>query len=420
MFDIYASTAMSIILRFFPNGEFTQGIDTSKKRKPNNHQKSNLSTVHPSVVEQHEYLTNYFFDANGLPVNYYTPGQQFETRDGGIYTYLCEDSKGHHFAFESSNYVLADVIINEPIGVLIVRGDLSPLVHQLVESSPPPPKPSRKRLDSMTNNMARNIRNAVYLLEQEYGKDNLSFLTLTLPDLSAKDLSKVCDRWDYMTDELLKSLRKRCERYNMELEYVYCTEIQTKRLKLKHEYAPHLHIVFRGRNGRKSPWVITPKQIRKSWASIIARVVDHRNFITNALENLQRIKKSAARYLSKYLSKGKCRNSGTGSAENQIKLRTQWGGMARRLAHAVKARTTRLSSAYGDGGLVVHFTCQMDSYVDAGAVKYYKQGFIALSTCSITGMERGIKVCSGCLSIPSLEGGIDRIWEHFHQEQGLL
>lgn len=410
---------MTIILRFFPNGEFTQGVDTSKKRKSHQHQKPNLSTVRASVAEKHTYLTDYAFDDNGEPINYYTPGQQFRNKRKGIYTYLCEDSKGHHFAYEACTYVLPDVIINEPIGVLIARGEMTPLVYQSVESSPQPQKPSRKRLDTMTGNMARNIRNAVYLLEKTYGKDNLSFLTLTLPNLSQEDLSKVCDKWDYMVDQILKGLRKRAEKYDLELEYVYCTEIQPKRLEQRKEYAPHLHIVFRGRNGRKAPWIVTPKQIRKSWASIIASVVHHREFQQSALENLQRIKKSAARYLSKYLSKGKCRNPNSDTEEYEVKLRTQWGGMARKLARLLKKCTSRISSSSNDGELAVYITSQMDNLLDAGLIKYYKQGFITLSKCSVSGVERVLKVGSGCLATPTHEGGLGKIAEYFYQESYL-
>lgn len=411
---------MTIILRFFPNGEFTQGVDTSKKRKRHEHQKRNLSTVRASVSEKHTYLTDFAFGVNGEQVNYYTPGQQFENQRGGIYTYLCEDSKGHHFAYEESTYVLEDVIINEPIGVLMARGEVTPLVHQLIESSPHASKPSRKRLESMTNNMARNIRNAVYLLEQTYGKDNLSFLTLTLPNLSHKDLSKICSKWDYAVDQVLKSLRKRAEKYNIELEYVYCTEIQPKRLKHRNEYAPHLHIVFRGRHGRKTPWIVSPKQIRKTWTSIIASIVSHREFDQSALENLQRIKKSASRYLSKYLSKGKCCNPNSDTEETYTRLSTQWGGMARKLARRVKSSTVRLSSLSNNGRLAIYITCKMDNLRNAGYIKYYKQGFIALSKCEVSGVERGIKVCSGCLSMPTFEGGLERISQHFYKEQGVL
>jgi hypothetical protein len=402
---------MTIVIRFFPNGEFTQGIDTSKKRQPHYHLKKNLSTVQPTVAEKHTYLTDFSLDDNGVVVNYYTPGQQFTNADGGIYTYLCKDNQGHHFAYECTSYVLADVIINEPIGVLLARGELSPLVHQSVESSSNPQKPSRKRLLTMTSHMARNIRNGVYLLENEYGKDLMSFLTLTIPNLNHDDLALVSKRWDYMTDEILKEMRKMLDKKGIEFEYVYCTEIQTKRLQQRKEYAPHLHIIFRGRIGKKSPWAISPKQIRKAWTRVISRVVGHREFCNNALENLQRIQKSAARYLAKYMSKGNCCIPQDGFGQHICQLKTQWGGMARSVSRKLRQRTLTIRSDGKYGELAIRFARQVDDYVERRYVKYVYHGFIPLAGSEHEGMERGIKVCAGCLSYPLSKGGMDKICE---------
>jgi hypothetical protein len=264
---------MTIVLQFYPNGEFSQGVDTSKRRDKRRHLKRHEKPT-PIDQECRDGYLQWVSQGENADIRLCVPGTQFRCRDNGIYTYLCEDEAGHHYAYEGEDYVLPDVLINEPIGRMIGRGELIPLVHQSVESSPTPPQ-SRKKLDAMTKSMARNIRQGVYLLEQMYSKDTLSFLTLTLPDLCAEDLSKCCERWDYMTDQVLKWLRKRLEKHGIEFQYVYCTEIQTKRLQNRGEYAPHLHCVFRGRNGKKAPWAISPKQIRQAWKSIIAVVVHH-------------------------------------------------------------------------------------------------------------------------------------------------
>lgn len=400
---------MTIILRFFPNGEFTQGVDTSKKRKRHQHSKRNLSTAQATVAEKYTYLTDYALSANGDCIDYYTPGQQFKNYRNGIYTYLCEDSIGHHFAYEETTHVIPDVVINEPIAVLIARGEMTPLVYQSVESSP---KASRKKLESMTNNMRRNIRQGVYLLEHKYSKDLLSFLTLTLPDLSHEDLGKCCERWDYMVDQFLKYLRKRLEKSGIIFEYVYCTEIQTKRLQNNGEYAPHLHLVYNGRRYRKAPWAVTPKQVRKAWTSIIANVVGHREFCSDALENLQRVKFSAARYLSKYISKG-CNTSTCAKEVTQCagRLKTQWGGMARTISTAIKKCTSRITS-HDPASLAAAIMRSVDYLVELGIVKYFRTGYIPLSSCAVDGVGRVLKVGVGCLSTPLMEGGLEAVASH--------
>ena len=394
---------MTIVLQFYPNGEFTQGVDTSKRR----HKREPKQRRHdPLTQECRDGYLHWAGTASNADIHLCTPGQQFENKDGGVYTYLCEDIKGHHYAYECDEYVLGDVLMNEPIGCMVARGELIPLVHQLVESSPSPPKPSRKRLKSMTRNMARNIRQGVFMLEQMYSKDTLSFLTLTLPDLCAEDLAKCCERWDYMTDQILKWLRKRVEKHGIEFQYVYCTEIQTKRLQKRNEYAPHLHCVFRGRSGKKAPWVITPKQIRQAWKSIISSVVGHADFRADSLENIQRIKYSAARYLSKYLSKGNCCLPIDLENEPARGLRTQWGGMARSISRAIKQSTTRITESHPISNLAANILRGMDELVKSGIVRFWKSGNIVLEVCPVTGVERVLKVGCGCLAHPTITGGL--------------
>lgn len=401
---------MTIILRFFPNGEFSQGVDTSQRRDKRNHTKKHQIPT-PLDQECRDGYLQWVDTGGNADIHLCVPGTQFGTKDGGVYTYLCEDTNGHHYAYEGKRYVLEDVLMNEPIGRMIARGELTPLVYQSVEFSPSPP-PSRKKLESMTKNMARNIRQGVYLLEQMYSKDTLSFLTLTLPNLCAEDLGKCCERWDYLVDQILKWLRKRLAKFDIEFEYVYCTEIQSKRLHSRGEYAPHLHCVFRGRSGRKAPWAISPKQVRQAWKSIISGVVGHADFKSDSLENIQRIKYSATRYLSKYLSKGNCcLPQGVGD-EYARNLRTQWGGMARSISQAIKRATTRVTGSHPIDNLASDILRRMDELVNNGIVQYWRQGCIVLSVCAFTGMERVLKVGSGCLSTPTYKGGLCKLIQY--------
>jgi len=394
---------MSIVLQFFPNGEFTKGINTAPRRKERRDKQRGHGELTRECKEGYlEWVRSTPNSDSPLCV----PGRQFLNQRGEKYTYDKEDFEGHWYYWECLDGFTYYVLMNEPIGRMVARGELTPLVHQLVESSPLPSKPSRKRLDSMTKNMARNIRNGVYLLEQDYGKDCLSFLTLTLPNLTQSDLRLCCERWDYMTDQILKSLRKRLLSKGIEFEYVYCTEIQVKRATIRKEYVPHLHIVFRGRSGKKKPWAITPKQIRKTWAGVIANVVAHTEFTQTALENLQRVKYSAARYLGKYLSKGKCSNPVLDESEADQKIHTQWGGMARNIARRLKSCTVRLGGLNSGSELAVSILRAMDKLLESGLVNYFAVGHILLGNSDGKGMERFLEVGCGCLRTPTYEGGL--------------
>lgn len=400
---------MTIIAKFYPNGEFTHGVDTRRGRKERKPKERRYEPLDQECRDR--YLQWRHANAE---IDLCVPGQSYLDREGKkLWVYTGTDKWGNHLydAINSEGADTYNIQMNYPIGRLIGSGSLTPLVHQMVESSPQPQKSSRKRLMGMTKNMARNIRNGVYLLEQWYGKDNLSFLTLTLPDLSNDDLAKCCQKWDSMIDQLLKGLRKVFKKHNMEFTYVYCTEIQSKRLQRRGEYAPHFHCVFRGRYARKKSWVVTPKKVRSLWSAIVANCVDHTSFDNSACENIQRIRYSAARYLSKYMSKGNCSIAVGSETVTGQHLHTQWGGMARKVSRGIRAATTRISGSNSNQKLFLGILESMEVLILSGFIRYYRSGFIPTSTCPHTGVEYGIKVGTGCLRTPTYQGGLADIQE---------
>lgn len=407
---------MTIVARFYPNGEFSHGVDTSRRRKDRRHKECRLPKPDRSTV-----LGYLQFKEKTADIDLQAHGQSYLSSDEKrLWVYKGTDQEGHHLydCINSEGADTLDIQMDYPIGRLVGNGQLTPLVHQMVESSPAPLK-SRKRLTSMTKNMARNIRNGVYLLEQWYGKDQLSFLTLTLPNLSTDELRTISDRWDDATDQILKWLRKRLQKVNINFEYVYCTEIQTKRLHYRNEYAPHLHIIFRGRNAKKAPWAITPTQVRKAWISILGSIIGHKCFDGSACENLQRIRYSAARYLSKYMSKGACCLPVGTTGQPEALLRTQWGGMARKISEGIRRATIRMSQSNQYRVFLLPLLQNMEYLLASNVVRYYRQGFIVTSVCSTTGMEYGIKVGAGCLQTPTYQGGVLLVLKCL-QELGVL
>lgn len=398
---------MTIVLQFFPNGEFSHGVDTSKLRR-NKLTQTLTQTLKLDAKRRDEYLQWRIDNADILETQTsFSKDSLWVSPCGNDYT--CTEV-GKDFCilqWADTHGRLYNTRLPYSLETACFKWRLRPLVYHPVESSKL--ATSRKKLEGMTKPMAKNIRNGVFLLEEcEGGKDVLSFLTLTLPDLSTEGLRSCCEQWDYMVNRFLCWLRSALEKGGVEFQYIYCTEIQSKRLQLRGEYAPHLHIVFRGRIGKKLPWIISPKQARNAWGACIRSVVSEQ-FTTLALENLQRIKYSAARYLSKYLSKGKSaipREAGQNAISS---LRTQWGGMSRTISRRIKAKTIKLATSNGYGQLAVHIINRMEALVGLGYVQYYKKGFIPLGIDKTTGMEYGLHVGCGCLSTPTHKGGYDAI-----------
>lgn len=400
---------MSIVARFFPNGEFSQGVDTSHKRRDN--QRRHKDCIDKNWKERRDEYLRWKEEAAkaGLESFELPYGNFMRSRSGYVYYVEATSESSTTLTWEDGSPNVHTYTLLQSIHRVAFEWGLIPLVHQMVESCEKPE--SRKKLPSMTKHMARNIRNAVYLLErQQGGKDVLSFLTLTLPNLSAESLDICCQNWDKMVKRFFDWLRERLEACNIKLQHVYCTEIQTKRLEKRHEFAPHLHVVFRGRNGKKSPWVVTPKQVRKAWCRCIRAYVDE-PFDSSALENIQRIKRSAARYLSKYLSKSTRVYTESPNTNNRPSLKTQWGGMARSLSRLVRQFTSRLTSDGEFREVVIYFVSNLGFLAQEGYILYYRKGFIPLSENNNEGTQYGLHVSAGCLSKPTCEDGLTRLLE---------
>lgn len=406
---------MSIILQFFPNGEFTKGVDTSKARR------SRLDRLSDRLVENRAPVVAAHVCAEmnaDILDEASLRGQQYISAMGSIWTYLCADMDGYHYAVE-----------NEYGETWELKSEHSPLrLEGMGELRPVPigssdgriftePPPSRKKCLSMTKSMARNIRNAGFLLEETYGKDNLSFLTLTLPALPEEELAKTADNWGRMVDQFLKWLRSVLEPKGIPFEYVYCTEVQTKRLEKHGQYALHLHLLFRGRINKRSAWAVTPKRVRAAWVRCIKSVCSV-DFEQRALENLQRIKRSASGYLSKYLSKGSRGNSRGHAEENTPKFNGHWGGMARGLGRRIKRATVRLCDRSFNQPIASAFINSVSQLVEHGLVAYYAEGCIPINVLQGTASGWGLRVGVGCLRQATYRGGLIPVleWLESHGE----
>jgi len=164
---------------------------------------------------------------------------------------------------------------------------------------------TRKGLKGISSKGKRIVRNGAYLLEKDRGKGSLSFLTLTLPRVSDEGFDAIASNWGRIVEHIVKAIRRRLSESKLPSHVIGVTEVQEKRFK-KHGGIPlHLHLVFVGRH-RRGGWVIKPEQIRKSWKDACENVLPEHDLGHDwrRTENIQTIKKSVCRYLSKYLSKG--------------------------------------------------------------------------------------------------------------------
>jgi hypothetical protein len=202
------------------------------------------------------------------------------------------------------------------------KGERSAYMHSLLTTSP---EASRKiGLSNAPNSGKRAKRGAKGIragardricwaasqLEFAHGRSNMSFLTLTIPDVLERQLIAIQDNWSVIVNEVVREIRRRLKARGIPTHVVGCTELQPERSLREGLNFPHLHLVFRGRRHRKAKWGLTPSAFRGIWRTCIQRFVPDLVDGWAASENVQAVRDTASGYLAKYISKGGSTNRG--------------------------------------------------------------------------------------------------------------
>lgn len=207
-----------------------------------------------------------------------------------------------------------------------------------------PPR-ARKGLKGMSRQTGNKIKASAAVMEREFGRDSLSFVTLTLPpevlpglQSSVKSISG--ENWGNLIHRFNVSLRRALERQGIEPCWVYCTEVQEGRFKRTGCIALHAHYLIRGREGRGHPWAVSITQFRELWTRAIAATIE-RPVVQPPVIDVQRVEKSCVAYLGKYLSKGGQVVQAVIEGGQQEALPSHWWGSTQGLKDEVVRQTIR-------------------------------------------------------------------------------
>lgn len=201
-----------------------------------------------------------------------------------------------------------------------------------------PANSTKRGLNGITSKGARLVRNAAYLMQQRFGKECLTFVTLTLPAVSKEELAAIAAQWSHVVHMYGKELKRELKRHGMYAGFVGVTEVQERRLRRREELGLHLHLVYQGRSTRRAAWKIPPSFHRKVWSGILQRILG-RTFDDRSLENVQAVKKDASGYLGKYLTKGTQCIGRVVELYGEECVPSAWYTCSNDLRDAVKART---------------------------------------------------------------------------------
>lgn len=147
------------------------------------------------------------------------------------------------------------------------------------------------------------VRSAGVLLQRRFGKRNLTMLTMTVPPLSESARKEVARNWGELERQLLQYLGRCLTQARQPKLVVLVSEIQTARLSETGEAYLHFHAVFPARRKGRKGWAVCAYKLRRWWWSALNRVTCGQCTQQPRVETAL-VKKDAAGYLAKYLSKG--------------------------------------------------------------------------------------------------------------------
>jgi len=211
-------------------------------------------------------------------------------------------------------------------------------------------------------------------MQNEVHKSRLSFLTLTLPNISTAESVQIAANWHEIVRVFCQRLRRFLRSRRLPGEIVGVTEVQEQRAELTGVFGLHLHMVFVGRK-RRHGWAVQPKDIKKWWAAALDKYLYNpsSHYDWRAVENIQQVKKSAAGYLGKYMSKGMKSVLRLKELFPNVQFPTGWYMVTTTVRERVKQKTLRMQ---GELGLLLAELCESD---DKELIGFRKRVTINLS-----------------------------------------
>ena len=183
----------------------------------------------------------------------------------------------------------------------------------------------------------KTVRSGAYLLQDRYGKDRLSFVTLTVPDFAHYEAAIIASKWSYLMKALLQALRRLLAKVGLPTSIVAVTELQPERLKAENLGCLHVHLVCVGAH-QPFAWEYSPFVFRALWLRLLSNVLN-RELSCFPCENVERVKKDASQYLSKYMSKGVADIGDYAGIEGWEMVPRQWWTATKSVKAAVKKYT---------------------------------------------------------------------------------
>lgn len=215
--------------------------------------------------------------------------------------------EGHKYYLDGRPYELEDgTVLHDATDKIQLPAPKLGTVHELSQ----PPKKYGKT--GITNYGKRVVRNAGFLMEERFGKGILQMGTLTIPSLDEPCMLVICSNWALLQKRFFEKCKRRYAKYHRPWMYVSVTEIQPRRWSQYNECGLHIHFLcpsyFLGLHGC---YTLDDNWVRNAWRECLSNLLAT-HFPDGFRDDMlpapnyrrEKVKKSAAAYLGKYMSKG--------------------------------------------------------------------------------------------------------------------
>jgi hypothetical protein len=260
-------------------------------------------------------------------------------------------------------------------------------------------KAKKRGSKGITTKQRHNVIESCYLLERDYGRHCLSFLTATLPAFCDRlELDIICANWSSLIRKFIQELKRELDRLGYPTDMVWVTEIQEDRYQNTGVVAPHLHLISVGKKHRYAKnWAISKAKVRSLWETQLSNLLG-RPVTCEAATRVERPRKSLKAEMGKYMSKGGKMIKQIIEDGNGDQLPKNYGGCSDSLREQIKAETKILR-----GIEALRFIDNLETMKEAGLL-FYKPVIIYASnlgreiTVGFVGWIKNIEVVSQFLA----------------------
>jgi hypothetical protein len=235
-----------------------------------------------------------------------------------------------------------------------------------------------KRTRGISSKAQKVIRNCAWLLEEQEGKRNLTFCTITIPPLPEDFRSYLNKNWGDFKRRFIQELTRRLKAVGSSTNIIEVTEIQEKRYAATGQFYLHSHLVWGNsnrtgcrlstaalslRSGANKQFAIDVSWLRGLLYRLLVQdfyksngvtTTDASNFFCPPFQfprvEVARVRGSVSRYLAKYLSKGASTVARftTDKGVDVLELPRQWHYVGGGLRKVLKKRLRKFGSEVAD------------------------------------------------------------------------